>query len=131
MGVFELDAVYDRFITCGAKRYAYEKNGKMGITVSGVSKAVNEETGIPFAVEELGALENFKEGFIWHTAAGTMAVYNDVDDFDYTDPASGKTVHIGKNVAIIDTTYEMTYAKDYKQLLSEIDLYGDYKRERE
>ena len=131
MGVFELDAVYDRFVTCGAKRYAYEKNGKMGITVSGVSKAINEETGLPFAVEELVQLENFREGFIWHKAAGTMAVYNDVDDFDYTDPASGKTVHIGKNVAIIDTTYEMTYAKDYKQLLSEIDLYGDYKRERE
>lgn len=131
MGVFELDGVYDRFITCGAKRYAYETDGHLSITVSGVSKAVNEETGIPFAVEELKSLENFKEGFIWHKAAGTMAVYNDDDLFDYVDPATGKSVQITKNVAIIPTTYEMTFARDYKRLLREIDLYGEYKSARE
>ena len=131
MGVFELDGVYDRFISCGAKRYAYEAEGHMSITVSGVSKAINEETGIPFAVEELGCLENFHEGFIWRKSAGTMAVYNDDDLFDYTDPETGKTVQITKNVAIVPTTYEMTYAKDYKRLLNEIDLYGEYKRARE
>lgn len=131
MGVFELDGVYDRFISCGAKRYAYEKNGKLSITVSGVSKAVNEETDIPFAVEELGVLENFHEGFIWRKSAGTMSVYNDDDDFIYTDPETGKKVNITKNVAIIPTTYEMTYAKDYRLLLKEIDLYGEYKSARE
>ena len=131
MGVFELDGVYDRFITCGAKRYAYETDGHMSITVSGVSKAVNEATGISFAVEELGKLENFHEGFIWRKSAGTMSVYNDDDLFDYTDPETGKTVQIIKNVAIIPTTYEMTYAKDYRRLLQEIDLYGEYKSKRE
>ena len=131
MGVFELDGVYDRFITCGAKRYAYETDGHMSITVSGVSKAVNEATGISFAVEELGKLENFHEGFIWRKSAGTMSVYNDDDLFDYTDPETGKKVQIIKNVAIIPTTYEMTYAKDYRRLLQEIDLYGEYKSKRE
>ena len=131
MGVFELDGKYDRFISCGAKRYAYESDGHMSITVSGVSKAVNEETGIPFAVEELGKLENFKEGFIWRKSAGTMAVYNDDDLFEYTDQDSGNSVLITKNVAIVPTTYEMTYARDYKRLLKEIDLYGEYKRARE
>lgn len=131
MGVFELDGIYDRFISCGAKRYAYEQNGHMSITVSGVSKAVNEETGIPFAVEELGKLENFHEGFIWRKSAGTMAVYNDDDLFNYTDPDTGNVIQVTKNVAIIPTTYEMTYAKDYKRLLQEIDLYGEYKKARE
>lgn len=131
MGVFELDGVYDRFVTCGAKRYAYESDGHMSITVSGVSKAVNEETGIPFAVEELKKLENFKEGFIWRKSAGTMAVYNDDDFFTHRDVYTGKDVLITKNVAIVPTTYEMTYAKDYKRLLKEIDLYGEYKRSRE
>lgn len=131
MGVFELDGVYDRFITCGAKRYAYEADGHMSITVSGVSKAVNEATGVSFAVEELGKLENFHEGFIWRKSAGTMSVYNDDDLFDYTDPETGKKVQIIKNVAIIPTTYEMTYAKDYRRLLQEIDLYGEYKSKRE
>ena len=131
MGVFELDGVYDRFVTCGAKRYAYETNGHLSITVSGVSKAVNEETGVPFAVEELKCLENFKEGFIWSKAAGTMAVYNDDDNFDLVDDETGEIIHIGKNVALIPTTYEMTYAQDYKRLLKDIDLYGDYMKARE
>lgn len=131
MGVFELDGIYDRFVTCGAKRYAYEANGHLSITVSGVSKAVNEETGVPFAVEELKCLENFKEGFIWSKAAGTMAVYNDDDNFDLVDDETGEIIHIGKNVALIPTTYEMTYAQDYKRLLKDIDLYGDYMKARE
>lgn len=131
IGLFEEDAHYDRFITQGAKRYAYEKDGHMGVTVSGVTKQRNEETGEYFAVEELGCLENFHPGMIWEKAGGTMAVYNDHDDFDYTDPETGKTIHIGKNVAIIPSTYEMTYSKDYKLLLGEIQLYGEYKSERE
>ena len=131
IGLFEQDAHYDRFITQGAKRYAYEHDGKMGVTVSGVTKQKNEETGIPFAVEELKTLERFKPGMTWKKAGGTMAVYNDDDDFDYTDPETGNTVHIGKNVSIIPTTYTMTYSKDYSLLLREIKLYGEYKSERE
>jgi hypothetical protein len=103
----------------------------MTVTVSGVSKAVNEETGIPFAVEELQKLENFREGFTWRIASGVTAVYNDKDNFDYTDPETGKSVHIGRNVAIIPTTYRMTYSKDYRLLLKEIALYGEYKSLRE
>lgn len=131
VGVFELDGIYDRFITCGAKRYAYETDGHMSVVVSGVSTAKNEKTGISFAAEELGKLENFQEGFIWTKSAGTMAIYNDEDNFDYTDPDSGRTVHVIKNVALVPTTYQMTYANDYRRLLREIDLYGEYKSSRE
>jgi hypothetical protein len=67
----------------------------------------------------------------WHAAGGTMSVYNDNDNFDYVDRKTGKSVHITKNVAIIPTTYRMTYARDYRLLLNEIQLYGDYKRSRE
>ena len=131
IGLFEMDGHYDRFITQGAKRYAYESNGHIGVTVSGVTKQRNEKTGEYFAVEELKTLERFKPGMTWEKSGGTMAVYNDDDDFDYTDQETGRTIHIGKNVAIIPTTYTMTYAKDYKLLLSEIKLYGEYKSERE
>lgn len=131
IGLFEQDAYYDRFITQGAKRYAYEKGGHLGVTVSGVTKQRNEETGEYFAVEELKRLENFKVGMTWDKAGGTMAVYNDNDDFVYTDPETGKSLTITKNVAIIPTTYTMTYAKDYALLLNEIKLYGEYKSERE
>ena len=96
-----------------------------------LSKKINEKTGISFAVEELKTLKRFKPGMEWRKAGGTLSVYNDHDDFDYTDPETGRTVHITKNVAIVPTTYKMTYAKDYRLLLDEIQLYGDYKRSRE
>ena len=131
IGIFESDGHYDQFITQGAKRYAYSSDGKIGITVAGVSKKINEETGISFAVEELKTLDRFRVGMTWRKAGGTISVYNDADDFDYTDPKSGKTIHIGKNVAIVPSTYVMTYSKDYRLLLNEIQLYGDYQRERE
>lgn len=131
IGLFEFDGHYDQFITQGAKRYAYISEGKMGVTVAGVSKKVNEETGISFAVEELKTLERFKPGMRWKKAGGTISVYNDNDDFDFTDPDTGKTVHIGPNVAIVPGTYVMSYSRDYRLLLNEIQLYGDYQKERE
>ena len=131
IGIFEYEGTYDRFISCGAKRYAYEQDGHMTITVAGVTKEVNEETGIPFAVEELGCLENFHEGMKWIRAGGIAAVYNDHDDFMYTDPESGRQLHIGKNVALVPSTYEMTFESDYRKLLFELDLYGEYLDKRE
>ena len=131
IGIFEYEGTCDRFISCGAKRYAYEQDGHMSITVAGVTKEVNEETGIPFAVEELGCLENFHEGMKWIRAGGIAAVYNDHDDFMYTDPESGQQLHIGKNVALVPSTYEMTYENDYRKLLFELDLYGEYLDKRE
>lgn len=131
IGLFESDGHYDQFITQGAKRYAYIEGGKLGITVAGVSKKINEETGIPFAVEELKTLDRFRVGMTWRKAGGTISVYNDSDNFDLTDPDTGKTLHISKNVAIVPSTYVMTYSKDYRLLLNEIQLYGDYQRERE
>ena len=131
IGLFEDDGHYDQFITQGAKRYAYVSDGYMGITVAGVTKKINEKTGIPFAVEELKTLERFRPGMKWKKAGGTMAVYNDNDNFDYTDPETGNTIHISKNVAIVPSTYVMTHSRDYKRLLNEIELYGDYQKARE
>lgn len=144
IGIFEDDGHYQKFITQGAKRYAVIKDsGKMDITVAGVSKKINEKTGISFAVEELKDLKNFKpdrlddsgnvieSGMIWKKAGGTLSVYNDHADRYFTDPETGRTVHITKNVAIVPTTYKMTYSKDYRLLLNEIQLYGQYQKERE
>ena len=131
IGIFEFDGHYDEFITQGAKRYAYRIGNKLGITVAGVSKKINEESGISFAVEELKTLDRFRIGMTWKKAGGTISVYNDNDDFDYEDPETGKKLHIGKNVSIVPSTYIMSYSKDYSLLLNEIQLYGDYQRERE
>ena len=82
-------------------------------------------------LEELKTLKRFKPGMKWVKAGGTQAVYNDADDFDYTDQASGKTVHISKNVSIIPSTYVMTHSRDYALLLSQIQLYSEFRKERE
>ena len=142
IGVFEPDGHYKQFITQGAKRYAYIKdNGRMGVTVAGVATALDEETewtdtegekyNPSFAVEELKTLKRFKPGMKWEKAGGTQAVYNDADDIMYQDPETGKEVHITKNVAIIPTTYVMTHSRDYALLLRDIQLYKDFRRERE
>ena len=127
LGVYEDDGDYDQFITQGAKRYAAVTHGKLKVTVSGVTKQINEETGKAFAAEELGQIENFKPGMIWSKAGGTRAVYNDkVDDYVNID---GHELHITKNVAIVPTTYEMEYPDDYEKLLNRISLYGRWKKE--
>lgn len=131
MGLFSFDGHADRFVTQGAKRYAYETDGKIKITVAGVSKKINEKTGIPFAVEELKKLERFRVGMTWRKAGGVTAVYNTKDDFIYTEPTTGNKLHITSNVSLVPSTYVMTYSDDYALLMKDIMLYGDYRREIE
>ena len=71
MGVFESDGTYERFKSCGAKKYAYEDNSGLHITVSGV----NSKTG----AKGLQRLENFQKGFLFdYDAAGKKLItYND------------------------------------------------------
>ena len=138
MGVFEYEGKYDRFITQGAKRYAYIKGEckyaehcpnfprcKMGVTVSGVSKKENPETGNPIAVDELRELKRFKDGMIWHESAGSLSVYNDDDNFYYPVDAD-RGVNITPNIAILPNTYQMGFTRDYLMLLQDVELYGDY-----
>lgn len=127
LGVYEDDGDYDQFITQGAKRYAVVSHGKLKVTVSGVTKQINEQTGVAFAAEELGQIENFKPGMIWSKAGGTRAVYNDTVD-DHIN-IEGHDLHITKNVAIVPTTYELTYSDDYEKMLNRISLYGRWKKE--
>ena len=71
LGVFENDGNYKRFITLGAKKYAYENPDGVHITISGV----NSKTG----AKALGKLENFKKGFLFdYDGAGkSLITYND------------------------------------------------------
>ena len=78
---------------------------------------------------ELGSLTNFKEGMTWKEAGGTAAVYNDTDEFYYTDPDSGKKVRISPNVSIVDTTYTMTIEPKYKDILENAALFLRFQEE--
>lgn len=139
IGIWETDAHYKRFISHGAKRYAYEnEKGELHITVSGVTHDLHEYYDEndnlidvkEWASEELGKLENFQPGFIWYKAGGTTIVYNDNDDFDYIT-SDGLPIHITKNASIVDTTYEMKQTDDYIALINMCELYLDYKKQFE
>ncbi len=133
MGIWDFEGEFNRFITQGAKRYAYEDTkGVLHVTVSGVTKKPKDkDKKILWATEELGNLENFKPGMVWKEAGGTGAVYNDFDNFIYTDPETGKEVHITPNVCIVPTTYTMSMDGDDKNLVEMCMMWLRYVRQRE
>ena len=106
MGIFEIDDEYDRFITLGAKKYAYE-NPDLHITVAGVNKKEG--------ARELASLENFREDFIFREAAGNLLIYNDDDDFHLD--IDGHDLHVTRNVCICDNTYRLSLTPAYASLI--------------
>lgn len=111
MGVYEEDAGYDRFITLGAKKYAYEQNGKVKVTCAGVNKKIGGEE-----LQRRGGLEAFKPGFTFYDAGGTEALYNDHADM-YTVTDKGNRLHITPNVVIKESTYTLGITGDYLMIL--------------
>lgn len=116
MGVYEQEHDYDRFITWGAKKYAYDINGKTGVTVSGVNKAA----GGP-ELQQAGGLEKFRPGFVFRIAGGVEVRYNDHCNIDAE--IDGHSLHIGRGVSILDSEYTLGLTSAYTDLIkySEID----------
>ena len=113
MGVMEQERTYTRFITHGAKKYAYEfEDGKPHVTISGV----NKRRGGP-ELEKAGGLEALQPGFVFREAGGTESIYNDFSDYDLQ--IDGHVLHVGPNICIQDSTYTLTYSADYDRLLSD------------
>lgn len=151
MGVFDKEDGYDRFITQGAKRYAYERDGKLGVTVSGVSTKKVKSAGLTLGALELkeaGGLPAFKPGryaqdeagrykkdekgrrlreggMVWTLAAGSISVYNDSADFWIK--VDGHDLHITRNVALVQNSYTMSHSDDYERLLTKINLFGSWR----
>lgn len=122
MGVWEKEPDYDEFITLGAKRYAYTQNGKLGITVAGVSKKAGAEE-----LASRGGLKAFNDGFIFRNSGKISAYYHDnVDEWIYQE---GKRLHITDNVVLKETEYTMGLTGDYLQILEHPALWLDMIRE--
>ena len=124
MGVFEDEGEYRRFITLGAKKYAFEdERGKLSVTVAGVSKRPVDTTHgrMGAGAAELldhGGLDAFKPGFVFTRAGGTESVYND-------EPAgvmrfSGGSMYVGENVLIRDSSYTLGLTAEYERLLEKV-----------
>lgn len=151
MGVFEKEPGYDRYITQGAKRYAYERSGILGVTVSGVSTKKVKAAGLTLGALELkeaGGLEAFSPGhfvqlengqykkdakgrrvreggMVWTLSAGSLSIYNDTADFWVN--IDGHDLHITRNVALVPNSYTMGHSDDYERLLTKINLFGSWR----
>ena len=125
IGMFTPDKDYNRFITWGAKKYAftYIKDGKekVGVTISGVNKKLGGEE-----LEEQGglnALLNSGDGpsFTFVKAGGTESVYNDFPEIKEIE-AEGRMIPITRNVVIKDSTYQLGIIPEYNRLLQDCHL---------
>lgn len=117
MGVFEDEGTYDEFITFGAKKYAYSKDGHIGVTIAGVNKELGAKE-----IEKYGGMEALKEGFTFYDAGGTEAVYNDDPQATGIDTVTidGCEIKITRNVCIKESTYTLKIGDakgEYKALL--------------
>lgn len=59
IGVWDFEGVYERFKTLGAKRYMTEKNGKLTMTVAGLSK----QDGLQYLIDTYGDNDSVFEEF--------------------------------------------------------------------
>lgn len=114
LGVWDDEGKSDRFLTYGAKKYATEKDGKLKVTVSGMSK----EKG----AKEIGKLENFKIGETYHNVGRTVSFYNDVKKhYIYVN---GEKILNGSNVGVVDTTYTLGVTSEYWEYFNRIQIDG-------
>ncbi len=115
LGIWEKDdfVPYDRFKTFGAKKYAYEKDGQLHITISGMSK----KKGV-IAMDN--NLDNFKMYRTYEDIGRTVSYYNDssVHDITITDMyGKESTFTTGSNIGVLDTTYTLGITDEYFELL--------------
>ena len=114
LGLFEEDAHYEEFITQGATKYAYKKDGKIEITVSGVPK----EGAIA-----LDSLSEFKDNFVFkHKDTNkNFLQYNDNQIpyiiRDYL--GQEELVKDKSGCCILPTSYELSKSLEYATVISD------------
>lgn len=106
LGIFDTEEPYDRFITMGAKKYAFEQNNETHITVSGVSKKA-----------KLEKLEDFRIGksFNEKESGRSIFYYNDEQTKTILTDYQGNTVTYKEKYGscLQPTTYTLSMTDDY------------------
>lgn len=114
-GCFYLDKE-GSFVAAGAKKYAYEKDGKVTLTLAGVPKAAGS-----LELQEAGGLAAFQPGMTFH-AGKLRPVYHTKDSYgtvEVTDHNGVRgTVEVTSNVKLVDVEYKLGYGKTYGNVLA-------------
>lgn len=119
MEVYEQEKDANRFITWGAKKYAYESDGKLNITIAGVPKKAGAEE-----LKRKGGLDVLKPGFVFSDCGKLETVYNDKPEITKYKNKDGKIIEITKNVVLRPTTYAVGITKEYEDILQDALLYN-------
>lgn len=118
MGVYEEEHTMDKFRTAGSKKYAYEIDGKLTVTIAGVDKKLGGRE-----LSEHGGIDALKDGFVFRDAGGLCAKYN-----DFPEPAEltvdGHKLQIISNCYLCSSEYTLGTIELYKRILhmSKIDI---------
>ena len=112
LGLYDYEGTYKKFITLGAKKYAYvDQDDQLHITVAGCGKSKGAKE-----LAERGGIEAFKEGFTFYEAGGTESVYNDIRE-PYIINIDGHELEITSNVMIRESTYTLGITGEYEKIL--------------
>ena len=117
LGVWEFDGHYDFFKTLGAKRYMYQIEDKLSITVSGVNKS----KAIPFLKRKKDPFEAFEDGLfippeytgkLTHTYLDDEAV---IEVSDYLGTPC--MIHYYSGIHLEPASYELSLSDAYVKFL--------------
>lgn len=100
LGLYDKEKGYDEFVTLGAKKYAFNQNGKIGITVAGLNKKSGAKE-----LEQKGGLSKFKIGTEFFDSGRKTVYYN--DDKKHFLTVQGCKIENASNIALVDTTYTL------------------------
>ena len=114
VGLWDHDRQYDRFITLGRKKYAYDIGGRIGLTVSGLSKKDGRQE-----LAAKGGLDAFRIGEVFTHSGRTVAYYNAADI--HTINVNGVDIVTGANIRIVDTTYTLGMTDSMLSILNTIE----------
>ena len=111
MGVYEHEnkVPIAKFKTLGAKKYVYEDEKGLHVTISGVNKKLG--------AKELGSIDNFVPGFIFKEAGGLTLYYNDEEQGIHQITVDGCNMTTASNIGMVDSTYEIGITREYAELI--------------
>lgn len=100
LGLYDKEKGYSEFISLGAKKYAFNQNKKIGITVAGLNKKSGAQE-----LERKGGLSKFKIGTEFLDSGRKTVYYN--DDKKHFLTVQGCQIENASNIALVDTTYTL------------------------
>lgn len=120
LGVWELDAEYTKFKTLGSKKYAYVKDGKFDITVSGIPKYYIDGKGNKHYISQeiINDFDKFEYDRQYDFVGKNTLVYDDSDI--HIINVYGEDIETGSSCAVINAPYCFTLSGDYEWLLNNL-----------